>query len=99
MALAQTDFQEGQIKGREHILAQVPDVVAKLASGAAAREQDGRLPHELFQTIRDSGLTYLRVPESLGGQVERRLIRSRSYAPWLQVIPAWPTLFAVISAL
>ncbi|PNU05552.1 acyl-CoA dehydrogenase [Novosphingobium guangzhouense] len=52
---------------REHILAGLPVVVAKIAEGAAEREREGRLPYELFRLLRTTGLTWLRVPTSLGG--------------------------------
>lgn len=52
---------------REDILAGLPAVVAKVAEGSAERELEGRLPHEIFQFLRTTGLTWLRVPESLGG--------------------------------
>ena len=52
---------------REDILAGLPAVVARVAEGSAARELEGRLPHEIFQFLRTTGLTWLRVPESLGG--------------------------------
>jgi alkylation response protein AidB-like acyl-CoA dehydrogenase len=52
---------------REEILARLPDVVAQVAQGAAEREREGRLPHELFAMLRTTGLTWLRVPKALGG--------------------------------
>jgi alkylation response protein AidB-like acyl-CoA dehydrogenase len=52
---------------RDDILADLPAVVAKVAEGSAERELEGRLPHEIFQFLRSTGLTWLRVPKSLGG--------------------------------
>ena len=52
---------------REAILAGLPAVLARVGEGAAQRELEGRLPHEIFQFLRSTGLTWLRVPESLGG--------------------------------
>lgn len=52
---------------REEILAGLPAVVARVAEGAAERELQGRLPHEIFQFLRTTGLTWLRVPHALGG--------------------------------
>ncbi|MDB5724404.1 MAG: Acyl-CoA dehydrogenase type 2 domain [Novosphingobium sp.] len=52
---------------REEILANLPEVAARVAEGAAERELEGRLPFELFDYLRTTGLTWLRVPTSLGG--------------------------------
>ncbi|HZU64662.1 MAG TPA: acyl-CoA dehydrogenase family protein [Novosphingobium sp.] len=52
---------------REAILAGLPEVLARVAEGAAERERARHLPHELFAWLRTTGLTWLRVPESLGG--------------------------------
>lgn len=52
---------------REEILAGLPAALARVAEGAAERELEGRLPHEIFQFLRTTGLTWLRLPESLGG--------------------------------
>ncbi|MDB5712914.1 MAG: Acyl-CoA dehydrogenase type 2 domain [Sphingomonadales bacterium] len=52
---------------RQEILAKLPDVAAEVAVGAAERELAGRLPHELFQMLRETGITWLRVPKALGG--------------------------------
>ncbi|MCE7796685.1 acyl-CoA dehydrogenase family protein [Sphingobium sufflavum] len=52
---------------REEILAGLPAVAARVAEGAAEREREGRLPHELFRYLRTTGITWLRVPQSLGG--------------------------------
>lgn len=52
---------------REEVLAGLPAVLERVAEGSAARELEGRLPHEIFQYLRTTGLTWLRVPESLGG--------------------------------
>lgn len=67
--MAVADFQptDRRARSRDDILAGLPLLVADLAKGAAERELEGRLPHELFHRLRESGLTYLRLPESLGG--------------------------------
>lgn len=52
---------------REEILASLPEIAARVAEGAAQRELEGRLPHELYDFLRTTGITWLRVPESLGG--------------------------------
>jgi alkylation response protein AidB-like acyl-CoA dehydrogenase len=52
---------------RQEILARLPAVAAEVALGAAERELEGRLPHELFRMLRQTGLTWLRVPKALGG--------------------------------
>lgn len=52
---------------REEILANLPAVTARVAEGAAERELEGRLPFELFDYLRTTGITWLRVPRSLGG--------------------------------
>lgn len=49
------------------LLAQVPELAARIGEGAARRDLERELPFEAFQWIRDSGLTALRVPERLGG--------------------------------
>ena len=54
-------------RSREAILADLPNIVARLAEGAVERELAGRLPFELFDYLRTTGVTWLRVPESLGG--------------------------------
>lgn len=51
----------------EAILADVPNVVATIGEGAAERDLSGRLPFELFDYLRTTGITWLRVPKSLGG--------------------------------
>ncbi len=58
---------DGRSRTREEILGRLPEVAAKVAEGAAARELEGRLPFELFDYLRTTGLTWLRVPKSLGG--------------------------------
>lgn len=67
MAVANFQPTDGRARSRDDILAGLPLLVADLAKGAAERELEGRLPHELFHRLRESGLTYLRLPESLGG--------------------------------
>ncbi len=52
---------------REQILAGLPAVTAAIAEGAAQRELQRESPREIFQLLRRSGLTWLRVPISLGG--------------------------------
>lgn len=52
---------------RAEILAGLPAVLARVAEGAVERELEGRLPHEIFHYLRTTGLTWLRIPESLGG--------------------------------
>ncbi|GLQ09482.1 acyl-CoA dehydrogenase [Devosia yakushimensis] len=52
---------------REDLLARVPALVAEIAKGAAQRDQDRELPFEAFRLFRESGLSTLRVPVSLGG--------------------------------
>jgi alkylation response protein AidB-like acyl-CoA dehydrogenase len=52
---------------REEILANLPAAAARVAEGAAERELEGRLPFELFDYLRTTGLTWLRIPKSLGG--------------------------------
>ena len=61
--------QAGDVRSRsrEEILAGLPAIVKKLAEGAGERELQGRLPHEFFDVLRQSGLTALRIPSSLGG--------------------------------
>lgn len=54
-------------RSREEILAQLPEILARISEGAAERERERRLPHHLFAYLRSTGLTWLRVPESLGG--------------------------------
>ncbi len=54
-------------RSRAEILAGLPAVLAHVAQGAAERELAGRLPHDIFQFLRTTGLTWLRVPQSLGG--------------------------------
>lgn len=54
-------------RSREDILAALPQILAYVAEGAAERELAGRLPHEIFAFLRQTGLTWLRVPKSLGG--------------------------------
>jgi len=52
---------------RAQILARLPEITAEIAEGAAERERDRVLPHEIFRRLRETGLTWLRVPQSLGG--------------------------------
>lgn len=52
---------------REEILARLPEIAARVAEGAAERELEGRLPFELFDYLKTTGITWLRIPRSLGG--------------------------------
>ncbi len=52
---------------REQILADLPNVAAEIAKGAVAREHARALPFDIFRMLRTTGLTWLRVPQSLGG--------------------------------
>lgn len=67
MSIAVSQPFDGTPRTREEILAGLPSVLARVAEGSAERELQGRLPHEIFQYLRTTGLTWLRVPESLGG--------------------------------
>lgn len=64
---AQSSEADASRRSREEILADLPNIVVKLAEGAAERELEGRLPFELFDYLRTTGVTWLRVPTSLGG--------------------------------
>lgn len=52
---------------REQILARLPEVAAQIAAGAAERELKRGSPKALFELLRGTGLTWLRIPQSLGG--------------------------------
>lgn len=52
---------------REDILADLPAIAAEVAKGALARDQRRELPFDIFRMLRSTGLTWLRVPKSLGG--------------------------------
>ncbi|MFT9014662.1 MAG: acyl-CoA dehydrogenase family protein [Acetobacter sp.] len=52
---------------REEILAHLPAIVAEIAQGAAERERRRELPFPIFERLRQTGLTWLRIPKSLGG--------------------------------
>ncbi len=52
---------------REEILAALPSIAAEIAEGAVQRELNRELPFEIFRKLRETGLTWLRVPRSLGG--------------------------------
>jgi alkylation response protein AidB-like acyl-CoA dehydrogenase len=52
---------------REEILAGLPAIAAEIAEGAVQRELKRELPFEIFRRLRQTGLTYLRVPKHLGG--------------------------------
>ncbi len=52
---------------RERILAGLPALAEEIAAGAVRRELERELPHDIFRRLRETGLTWLRVPEELGG--------------------------------
>ena len=52
---------------REAILVKLPEIAATIAEGAVHRELNRELPFDVFQLLRRTGLTYLRVPKDLGG--------------------------------
>lgn len=52
---------------REDILAKLPEIAAWIAEGAVERELKRELPFDIFAELRNTGLTYLRIPETLGG--------------------------------
>jgi alkylation response protein AidB-like acyl-CoA dehydrogenase len=52
---------------REAILADLPEVAKEIAKGAVSRELNRELPFEIFRSLRETGLTWLRVPKQLGG--------------------------------
>ncbi|KAF1042765.1 acyl-CoA dehydrogenase family protein [Xylophilus sp.] len=52
---------------REDILAGLPQVAAWIREGAVRRELDRALPWDVFARLRETGLTWLRVPRHLGG--------------------------------
>lgn len=52
---------------RAEILARLPEATARVAEGAAERERSRALPFHLFDYLRTTGLTWLRVPARLGG--------------------------------
>ncbi|MDY0747679.1 acyl-CoA dehydrogenase family protein [Paucibacter sp. R3-3] len=54
-------------RSREEILAGLPAIAAEIAAGAVQRELNRELPFEVFRRLRETGLTWLRVPRSLGG--------------------------------
>ncbi len=54
-------------RSREAILADLPSIAEEIAKGAVARELGRELPFEIFRTLRQTGLTWLRVPKHLGG--------------------------------
>lgn len=56
-----------RVKSREDILAGLPAVAAWVAEGAVERELNRALPYDIFNRLRATGLTYLRVPRALGG--------------------------------
>lgn len=55
------------VRSREEILSHLPAIAAEIAEGAAARELNRVLPFDIFRKLRRTGLTYLRIPKSLGG--------------------------------
>jgi alkylation response protein AidB-like acyl-CoA dehydrogenase len=54
-------------RSREEILAGLPAITAEIAQGAVQRELNRELPFEIFRMLRQTGLTWLRVPKHLGG--------------------------------
>ena len=54
-------------RSREEILAGLPAIAAEIAAGAVQRELNRELPFDIFHRLRETGLTWLRVPTSLGG--------------------------------
>ena len=54
-------------RSREEILAGLPEIAAEIAAGAVQRELNRELPFEIFRKLRQTGLTYLRVPKHFGG--------------------------------
>lgn len=52
---------------REEILARLPAIAAEIAQQAARRELDRELPFAIFEQLRSTGLTWLRIPNRLGG--------------------------------
>jgi alkylation response protein AidB-like acyl-CoA dehydrogenase len=66
--LGQTaDLQESAPRSREEILKGLPAIAAEIAERAVERELKRELPFEIFRRLRETGLTYLRVPKQLGG--------------------------------
>lgn len=61
------DAAAPRVKSREDILAGLPAIAAWIAEGAVQRELGRELPYEVFQRLRTTGLTYLRIPRALGG--------------------------------
>jgi len=57
----------GTSRTRAEILADLPTIVARLAEGAVERDLTGVLPFDLFDYLKTTGVTWLRVPQSLGG--------------------------------
>lgn len=53
--------------GRDEILANLPAIASEISQGAVERELKRELPFEIFRRLRQTGLTYLRVPKQLGG--------------------------------
>jgi alkylation response protein AidB-like acyl-CoA dehydrogenase len=62
-----TDSRESAPRSREEILAGLPAISAEIAERAVERELKRELPFEIFRRLRQTGLTYLRVPKHLGG--------------------------------
>jgi alkylation response protein AidB-like acyl-CoA dehydrogenase len=61
------DPQGSASRSREEILNGLPAIAAEIAERAVERELKRELPFEIFRRLRETGLTYLRVPEQLGG--------------------------------
>jgi alkylation response protein AidB-like acyl-CoA dehydrogenase len=62
-----SDRQSPVPRTREAILADLPRIAQDIAKGAVARELGRELPFEIFRSLRETGLTWLRVPKQLGG--------------------------------
>jgi alkylation response protein AidB-like acyl-CoA dehydrogenase len=54
-------------RSREAILANLPAIADEIAKGAVDRELGRQLPFDIFRSLRETGLTWLRVPKHLGG--------------------------------
>jgi alkylation response protein AidB-like acyl-CoA dehydrogenase len=61
------DIRESAPRSREEILAGLPAIAAEIAERAVERELKRELPFDIFRRLRQTGLTYLRVPKHLGG--------------------------------
>jgi alkylation response protein AidB-like acyl-CoA dehydrogenase len=64
---ATPDHKSSSPRTREAILADLPEIAKEIAKGAVSRELNRELPFEVFRSLRETGLTWLRVPKALGG--------------------------------